>query len=1340
MKKLFLSCLLAFAVGASGVSSYFASADGTASSADEPQTGTETTSEVQISTQREFRQLTADELIYEMGAGWNLGNTLESHNNTVPNESAWGAPYTTKEMLEAVHDQGYNSVRIPVTWGTMIGEAPDYEIDPTWLSRVQDVVDYAISLDMYVLVNMHHDGAENMYWLNLGADEEDWNGIVEKYAGLWTNIAEHFKDYDEHLMFESLNEIQAAVSTQQDTTRINELNQTFVDSIRQTGGNNSQRWLAVASGYAQIHNFNSYWEMPTDEYCSVDTNRLMVKAHNYPRQNVDDSSSNSIKTALTEFRNVINEKAAARGITEKVPCLLTEFGNKTENKEHDPRVDQYGKTYLIGHMNDIVCFFWDTPGAYADAQGGSYTVFDRLLLSPDERSQPTWNAMLRAVYEEPTDAYLAGDYSAYTGSPEIIAATSITLSETSIELGINEQATVTATMDEGAEHDIVLWTSSDDDVATVTRGIVRGRSAGVTTITAYSLEDSSVTATLTVKVTGEKTGDSAASLSVLEETTYEDGEYIFVEYGSYVNLTVCAPEETSDIITFETSNEDVATVNAVGKVTAIYTGSATITIMASGGACITVKVVVGEPSAVTSLELTVVANYNYDSGGVMYADPVPGETITVTGDGTYSITLDLTQHRPDDMPSVITSLDYVNVIYIVDEAVRTGAASSPVSNGYIKYESISISDGTTSAEMALRNDDRMDEEGWRAVIKEGSASFDTEGPINGWNNDRDMAVEAEGNYTLNLRSGWSPEIIWEAVEHPTSITIEFTLRDMEFTSSEVDPGTPAESLLSDVEKAEVSVGGSTELGVMVSPADTTSSVSFSSSDSTVAMVANTKGVALDESGFATMQVYGVGAGTATITARTDNGLTTTYEVTVIDENAPLPDADENGIPDQLQQWRLYYTSANWVNVSGAVVELNGDGTYTFTISNIDLSAGLKTFYLQDATAINTGKAEYYNAIPADGVEIRVVGFKVGDTDVMDGVDADHSEFFNLDPASDGGYFDFSIINAWYAPGVVVGEPYFVHDGVETFFADDSIASATSMEVTLEIRGLGTPVALADKAALQTRFDELEDTSSDGYTTDSFAAFETALTNAETVLDDLLATQEEVDGALAALNTAYEGLTLAVDKTALQTRYDELKDISSEDYTSGTFAAFETALTNAETILADAEATQEEVDGALSALNAAYEGLAEAADKAALQTRYDELKDTSSEGYTSDSFTAFETALDNAETILADTEATQEEVDAALSALNTAYEELAIEVPEPGPDDSSTADSSTSDSSTSDSSTSDSSTADSSAGGGSTTSSDEEGGCGSTITAAGVVIAVISIGLGAILTLRKRSER
>ncbi len=1028
MKKLLISGLVALALCTSSMGTYFVSADGSAGKSVSASETTEET-QVRVSLQREFRQLTADELMYEMGAGWNLGNTLEAHNSMVPNETAWSAPVTTKAMLKAVHDQGYNSVRIPVTWGNMIGDAPDYAINEAWLSRVQDVVDYAISLDMYVLINVHHDGAENQYWLTLGASAEEWPKVVEKYGALWNNIGERFKDYDEHLMFESLNEIQAAVSTKQDTARINELNQTFVDSVRNSGGNNSQRWLAVASGYAQIHNFNSQWKLPTDEYCSVDTNRLMVKAHNYGRQEVDDGNTeSSLKVALEEFRDTINEKAEERGITEKVPCLLTEFGSQTADKNKDKRTEQYGKMYLVGQVNDIVCFFWDTPGEYAGGSG-SYTIFDRETLKPDPVAEPTWNAMLRAVYEEATEEYKNGDYNNYNATPEVTAATSIELDKQELTLGFNERAVVNATMDENAVHDIVLWKSSNDDVATVTRGIIRGRSAGVATITAYSLEDESVRATVTVTVKAEKSDDSVTELTIAEETEHEDGTYVSVEYGGFVDLTVNVPAETSDILTFTSANDAIATVNAVGKVSAIATGSVNITITASGGYSKTVQVVVGAPGTATFFDVRIALNYN--SQQPEYAvNGVIGDLVTVTGDGQYSVTFDLTKHRPEDMPSSIVSIDGINCVYLVDEATRTGeSTASPLSNADIRYDKVTIANDTESADLEIVPDATTDGETMFRPALNASGAFNTGGPVNAWGDEDsmpEMSVAYEGCYTIERIGGWNPVLTWTAVEKPTSITITFTLDNVEFTTSEVDPGTPAESLLPvSEEKIEIAEGESTELEVMVSPAKTDSSLSFVSADSSIAMVTDMKGVTIDESGLASVKVYGVRAGTTTITALTNNGKVASFEFTIKEKTA------------------------------------------------------------------------------------------------------------------------------------------------ET-----------------------------DKTELQNRYDEFMEVTSDGYTEDSFAAFEQALADAKAVLDKADATQEEVDEALDALNAAYAGLTEkpeSADKTELQNRYDKFMKVTSEGYTEDSFAAFEQALADAKEVLDKADATQEEVDEALDALNAAHANLTKESD-------------------------------------------------------------------------------------------------------------------------------------------------
>ncbi|MBQ7775776.1 MAG: glycoside hydrolase family 5 protein, partial [Lachnospiraceae bacterium] len=209
-----------------------------------------------VSAQMPFRELTADEMVAEMGTGWNLGNTMDGHTGFTPNETLWQNVETTQELIKAVHDAGFNTVRIPVTWGTMIDDANGYAIDDKWMSRVQDIVDYCINMNMYVIINIHHDGAEQSGWLRVGA--EDLAPVKEKYAAVWTHIAERFKDYDEHLIFESMNEVVGPEDTIEgivkDTQVIMELNQIFVDSVRATGSNNAVRWLSVPGRYTNITN------------------------------------------------------------------------------------------------------------------------------------------------------------------------------------------------------------------------------------------------------------------------------------------------------------------------------------------------------------------------------------------------------------------------------------------------------------------------------------------------------------------------------------------------------------------------------------------------------------------------------------------------------------------------------------------------------------------------------------------------------------------------------------------------------------------------------------------------------------------------------------------------------------------------------------------------------------------------------------------------------------------------------------------------------------------------------------------------------------------------------
>ena len=103
-------------------------------------------------------QLTAPQLVADMGAGWNLGNQLEANANGIPSETAWGNPVITQALIDRVKASGFKTIRIPVSYLGNIGAAPNYTIDSAWLSRVAEVVNYAYNQGLYVLINMHGDG------------------------------------------------------------------------------------------------------------------------------------------------------------------------------------------------------------------------------------------------------------------------------------------------------------------------------------------------------------------------------------------------------------------------------------------------------------------------------------------------------------------------------------------------------------------------------------------------------------------------------------------------------------------------------------------------------------------------------------------------------------------------------------------------------------------------------------------------------------------------------------------------------------------------------------------------------------------------------------------------------------------------------------------------------------------------------------------------------------------------------------------------------------------------------------------------------------------------------
>lgn len=245
------------------------------------------------------------DLAAQLGLGLNLGNQLDGFYNGTwagdkflyPDELAWNQAKLTQATFTGIKNAGFSSVRIPVTWLKMIGEAPAYTIDATWLNRVYEVVGFAHNEGLNVIINTHHD--ENHHnikengididtrWLDILAaskSEEKNNEIKEEIRVFWTQVANKFKDCGDWLIFESFNEINDGGWGWSDAFRkdptiqcgiLNDWNQCFVDAVRATGGNNATRWLGVPT-YAAGPGFIDYFKLPDDT-----AGKTMISVHYY---------------------------------------------------------------------------------------------------------------------------------------------------------------------------------------------------------------------------------------------------------------------------------------------------------------------------------------------------------------------------------------------------------------------------------------------------------------------------------------------------------------------------------------------------------------------------------------------------------------------------------------------------------------------------------------------------------------------------------------------------------------------------------------------------------------------------------------------------------------------------------------------------------------------------------------------------------------------------------------------------------------------------------------------------------------------------------------------------
>lgn len=326
----------------------------------------------------EMRGLTAKELVAEMKTGWNLGNSLDSIGK---DETAWGNPATTKEMIDAVSEQGFDILRIPVTWGQHMSKAPDYTVEPEFMARVKEVVDYGIDNGMYVLLDTHH---EPDSWLK--PQSESMDAVEPQFTALWQQIAEEFKDYGDHLVFEGINEARIKGSptewtggTEDGRKCVNRLNEIFVDTVRATGGNNSQRLLLIST-YA-----HSVTDSAFEGFVSDYDQYTGVALHAYTPYSFTYHSGESYETFKWDGREkrsidgvfkLINEQLISKGI----PVMITEYGAVRKTLDDG----SYNTNEVIAWLGDylgaarecgIPCVWWDNN--YYNSGNELFGIFDR---------------------------------------------------------------------------------------------------------------------------------------------------------------------------------------------------------------------------------------------------------------------------------------------------------------------------------------------------------------------------------------------------------------------------------------------------------------------------------------------------------------------------------------------------------------------------------------------------------------------------------------------------------------------------------------------------------------------------------------------------------------------------------------------------------------------------------------------------------------------------------------------------------------------------------------------------------------------------------------------------
>ena len=339
-------------------------------------------------------KMTAIQLVKNLGLGYNFANTFECYNRfqeiRTPEEqiTLWGNAVPTKKMIKSLKKYGFKTIRLPITWINFIDQMGN--IDSNWIAFIKQVIDYVIKdYNMYCIINVHNDCKDDN-WLSKGKNAKNM------FIKLWTQISNEFINYDEHLLFESMDNPSYYNSENgYDFETLLILNQAFIDTVRSSGGNNRYRLLLISSGNSQIDFFSFNYKFPLDPYNKVALTTNYFNPYDFCGQNTNYWGTESdYKEMFTEL-TTLKESFVDKGI----PVIIAATGVMTENNKEKESIREY--LYFLFSLslsaNGMIACIWDTSTA-------DYNYYDRVNDKWfDEENKNNFKKISKGKYIKPYD-------------------------------------------------------------------------------------------------------------------------------------------------------------------------------------------------------------------------------------------------------------------------------------------------------------------------------------------------------------------------------------------------------------------------------------------------------------------------------------------------------------------------------------------------------------------------------------------------------------------------------------------------------------------------------------------------------------------------------------------------------------------------------------------------------------------------------------------------------------------------------------------------------------------------------------------------------------------------